>query len=103
MVFLLQQNCCHLPKIINNYYNDLIALPIVLSITLWTARKIKSNPTLQLTFFQCLAMALLYGWFFEVYLPQRNPRYTADFIDGILYVVGAILFYIWWRGGNYEY
>lgn len=73
-----------------------MALPIVLSITLWTARKMKSNPTLQLTFFQCLAMAFLYGWFFEVYLPESNPRYTADVIDGILYVVGAILFYGWW-------
>lgn len=95
-VYLLQQNDYDLPKIINNYYNDLIALPIVLSITLWTARKIKSDSTLQLTFHQCFVMALLYGWFFEIYLPKKNPRYTADVIDGILYVLGAVLFYGWW-------
>ncbi|PKP18117.1 MAG: hypothetical protein CVU07_02620 [Bacteroidetes bacterium HGW-Bacteroidetes-23] len=96
-VYLLQQNNYNLPKIINNYYNDLVALPLVLSIALWTVRKIKANPKLQLTFFQCFAMALFYGWFFEIYLPERNPRYTADVIDSVLYLIGAILFYVWQR------
>ncbi|UPQ80320.1 hypothetical protein M0M57_05650 [Flavobacterium azooxidireducens] len=94
-VYLLQQNNYNLPKIINNYYNDLVALPIVLSMALWLARKIKSNPKLQLTFFQCLVMAMLFGWFFEIYLPERNPRYTADVIDFGLYAIGAVLFYGW--------
>lgn len=97
IVYLLQQNDYKLPKIINNYYNDLVVLPLVLSIALWTVRRIKTNPTLQLSFFQCIAMALLYGWFFEIYLPERNPRYTADIIDAGLYVIGAVLFYGWQR------
>lgn len=96
-VYLLQQVGYNLPPFINNYYNDLVALPLVLSIALWTVRKIKSNPKLQLTIYQCLAMALLYGWFFEIYLPERNPRYTADIIDAGLYVIGAVLFYGWQR------
>lgn len=96
-VYLLQQVGYNLAPIINNYYNDLVALPLVLSIALWTVRKIKSNPKLQLTIYQCLAMALLYGWFFEIYLPERNPRYTADIIDAGLYVIGAVLFYGWQR------
>jgi hypothetical protein len=96
-IYLLQQTEYHVPRIINNYYNDLTALPLVLSICLWAVRKIKANPKLQLTFFQCTAMALLFGWFFEIYLPERNLRYTADIVDGILYMIGAFLFYGWQR------
>lgn len=103
IVYLLQQVDYNLPNIINNYYNDLIALPLVLSIALWAARKIKTDPTLQLSFFQCIAVALLYGWLFEIYLPERNPRYTADVIDGILYVVGAVLFYGWWSWNDKDH
>lgn len=92
-VYFLQKNGIILPKLINNHFNDLVAIPIVLSICLWSVRKIHNNPKFQLSFLQCLMMVLFYSWFFELYLPKINPRYTADVIDGVMYLVGGLLFY----------
>jgi len=92
-VYFLQKTGIILPKLINNYFNDLVALPIVLSICLWSVRKLHNKPKFQLSFLQCLMMVLFYIIFFEVYLPKTNPRYTADTIDSVLYLVGGLLFY----------
>jgi hypothetical protein len=99
-VYFLQKNGIILPKLINNHFNDLVALPIVLSICLWSIRKIHNNPKFQLSFLQCLMLVLFYIVFFEVYLPKVNTRYTADAIDGGLYLIGGLLFY-WWQRRTY--
>jgi di/tricarboxylate transporter len=95
-VYFLQKNEIILPKLINNYFNDLVALPIVLIICLWSVRKLHNKPKFQLSFLQCLMLVLFYIVFFEVYLPKVNTRYTADAIDGGLYLIGGLLFY-WWQ------
>jgi len=99
-VYFLQKTGMILPKLINNYFNDLVALPIVLSICLWSVRKLHNKPKFQLSFLQCLMMVLFYIIFFEFYLPKTNPRYTADCIDSGLYLVGGLLFY-WWQRRTY--
>jgi hypothetical protein len=92
-VYVLQQKDFPLPKFIQNHYNDLVVMPLVLGASLWVARKVKSQPSLRLTLFQCLSMAMLYSYVFEVFLPKINSRYTADLLDVFFYFIGATLFY----------
>lgn len=92
-VYVLQKKDIPLPKFFQNHYNDLLIMPLVLGASLWVARKVKSQPSLRLTLFQCLSLAILYSYVFEVYLPEINSRYTADLFDVFFYFTGATLFY----------
>lgn len=94
-IYWMQQLGIQLPLILNHYYNDFTVIPIVLSVSLWVARKMKHNPQIQLSLIKILALVAFYIVYFEIYLPKINPRYTADFIDAILYLVGGLMFFGW--------
>lgn len=93
-VFLLQKMEVRLHPTISNYLNDFLCMPIVLSIALYTARKIKSNNQLQLPLSLILLLTFGYAVYFEYYLPQVDMRYTADPLDVALYFIGAAFFYL---------
>lgn len=95
LVFLLQKNSYVLPKLLNNYYNDFASIPIVLSVSLWFAKRIRQNNELQFSFWQCMLFVVMYSWFFENYLPKINSRYTADMFDVLAYFLGGLSFYFW--------
>lgn len=80
-VYILQNLGVVLPKIINNYLNDFLLIPIVLNSCLIILRYVKSNPQLQLPLAFCLVVTFGYSLFFEVLIPRTNPRYTADLWD----------------------
>lgn len=93
-IYGLQQIQYPMPSWINNYVNDLLTLPLVLSICLVAARRIKKEQQLQLPLPLILGITLFYCIYFEWYLPQHNSRYTGDWVDCCLYLVGALFFYI---------
>lgn len=81
------------PIFISSYFSDLLALPLILSVSLFLLRKLKRLPYLYLTN-GMLAFTLLYtSILFEWILPQFNTKYTADFFDVIFYVLGTVIFY----------
>ena len=82
-----------LPKIIRFYVNDFLIVPIVLFLSLWIVRKLKSNNKLQLSIAQVLYVCALYAIIFEYWLPKFHPRYTADSIDVLLYFGSGVIFY----------
>jgi len=92
-IYLLQHKGFVLPNWINNYVNDFLTLPLVLSLGLFVIRKIRNEPSVQLPFLLVISIALFYSLYFEWYLPQHNHRYTSDWLDCVLYFAGAILFY----------
>ncbi len=92
-VYLLQQFGFQLPELINNYYNNLLCIPLVLTICLIVLQFIKKNNKLTIPIFAITSMTLYYILYFEWYLPKVNERYTSDPIDSVLYVIGAIGFY----------
>ncbi|EHQ43551.1 hypothetical protein [Myroides odoratus] len=93
-IYLLQQTQLHLPLWVNNYVNDFLFLPLVLTSCLFVVRKIKQEQTLHLSLLLILSVAFFYSVYFEWYLPQHNPRYTGDWMDCLLYFFGAFIFYV---------
>lgn len=83
-----------LPDWISFYLNDFLCMPLVFTFILAVIRHLKTDPKYQLPVFSILSLTSYYIWFFEIYLPKHNLRYTADWLDALLYCIGSFLFYI---------
>jgi len=92
-IYVMQQIGLPLPRLVNNYVNDFLCMPIVLFICQFIVRKIKSSNTIIIPLPVILLITAYFSFYFEYYLPNFNFRYTGDFIDVILYFLGAAFFY----------
>ena len=92
-IYTAQQLKIALPKIVNNYINDFLILPIVLTVCLFILRWSRRNKSYTIPIGVIIYICVFYGVFFEYLLPKFHPRYTADFIDAFLYFLGGIVFY----------
>jgi hypothetical protein len=81
--------------IFHSYLDDLLCMPIILGLSTQIIQWI--HPVRGLYFLDRNAIiitVLFYSILFEVILPFLNPSiYTADWVDIIMYSIGAILFY----------
>lgn len=92
-IYLCQISGVSLPSWINNYVNDFLTLPIVLSVSLFIVRKLKKDSSIILPLTLIILVASLYSVYFELYLPKVTTRYTQDPIDVILYFLGGFAYY----------
>lgn len=99
-IYVLQRFEIPLPQMINNYLNDLLCMPLILGAVTFITRYLKKDKTYQLSLFFVLFMAGYYSFYFEYYLPTVNLRYTADWIDVVLYFMGSIGFYYFQKRSN---
>lgn len=99
-IYCYQRLGVSIPDWINNYMNDLLCLPIVLYICQAAVRYLRKDCNIVLPLPLILFMALGYSLYFEYFLPEINPRYTADAIDVALYGMGALFFYFMENLGN---
>lgn len=93
-VYILQQLNVALPSLINNYLNNLLCMPVVLTLCLVVLQLIKKNYRLTIPIFVIASITVYYIVYFEWFLPKITERYTADPLDAVLYVIGAIAFYV---------
>ena len=93
-VYLLQYFNIPLPKIINNYLNDFLIIPIVLYACLLVLRFTRNDKNFTLNLFMILYVCTFYSIIFEFILPNYLARYTADIIDVLLYFAGGFAFYL---------
>lgn len=93
-LYFLQKLQVPIPAWLNNYVNDFLVLPLVLSICLYSVQKIKKDQQIRLSLPLIAVITLMYCFYFEWYLPQHNARYTADYFDCLLYFGGAFVFYL---------
>jgi uncharacterized protein YjeT (DUF2065 family) len=102
--FLLAAGCCVLYfglekagyslPFLRNYLNDLLCMPLVLSLTLFLQRTFPCRrPNHVFTKYQVGIAVAYYAVGFEGVLPLFMPRYTADGLDVVAYVLGGIFFY----------
>ena len=92
-ILLLNFNS-NLPTFFSSYLNDLLCLPIVLSICFFVIRFFSKNKQVQISLFSAFSLAALYSIYFELYLPEVTTRYTSDVIDVLLYFTGAFAFWL---------
>lgn len=93
LVYSMQKLNVPLPKFVNNYVNDLICLPLVLGILTFIIRHFKKDKFFTFPLAFVMLLATYYSVYFEYYLPKVNPRYTADWIDVILYFSSSVAFF----------
>ena len=83
----------NLPLWVNFYLNDLLCMPIVFWICIKAVHIIKGDNQIHLDLFTILSLTTFYAVYFEWYLPRVELRYTADWLDVVMYFNGAFLFY----------
>ena len=76
------------------YLDDVLAMPLLLAVWRWERRWWWQIPILRKR--DILLFTLFLFFLFEIVLPQYSTAYTADWWDGLAYLVGAILFW-WWQ------
>ena len=76
--------------VVNSYLDDLLCFPIVLTLGLGVYRF--RWPNYQLSGYHIWPVVLIYSVYFEWYLPLRSTVYTADVMDVLMYVLGALVF-----------
>jgi len=92
-IYVLQKVSVPLPKIIHNYANDFLIIPIILTPCLYILRRTRNNKNYTLPLSIVLYLCALYSILFEWYFPQILERYTADFIDIALYFSSGFVFF----------
>jgi hypothetical protein len=76
--------------IVHSYLDDLLCFPIVLTMGLAMYRYFK--PDYRLSAWHIWPTVIVYSVYFECYLPQTSAAYTADVMDLLMYVLGALVF-----------
>lgn len=92
-IYMLQRFNIPLPSLINNYVNDLLCLPLLLGAMTFLIRWLKKDDKFQFPLSFVVFLACYYAVYFEYYLPKVNPRYTADWIDVVLYFSGGFAYF----------
>ncbi len=80
------------PDWIRFYLDDLLCIPLVLTVTLFVLR-LFYGPQLRLSWYQVAFTVIYFALAFEVFFPRYMPRYTGDWVDVGLYAVGGVVFY----------
>lgn len=93
VIYLTNLSGFSFPPIIRNYYADLLCLPVLLPLVLWTLQRMKRTPNLTLN-----KMMIIFAWLyvsvlFEFILPHFSHQYTADYWDIMMYGIGALVFH----------
>ncbi|QCR24021.1 magnesium citrate secondary transporter [Pontibacter sp. SGAir0037] len=76
-----------------SYLDDLLSMPIVLTIILTAERLYFSDNRFVLPWHYTLAAVVLFSIFFEWLFPLFSQRHTADAWDMAAYAIGAVLFH----------
>lgn len=76
-----------------SYLDDLLCFPIVLLIVQMVHRKFY-NERFLLPISHIIFSVVFFSVIFEIILPTISPRYTADYLDLLCYLIGSIIFYL---------
>jgi len=76
------------------YLNDVLCLPVVLTLALWLQQRLFPQSARQrLNGAQVVFTFIYFAVFFEGILPALSDRYTRDYWDIVAYAVGGFIFY----------
>ena len=87
-------NQLSIPVWVNNYFADLLCLPILLSITLMLMRKFLRKANFLFSPLMVFFVWAYVSFVFEFLLPTISFSYTADPTDVFMYGIGGFSFWL---------
>jgi hypothetical protein len=79
---------------VHEYLDDVLCMPVVLTLTLFIQRKITfRNEAYTFTAGHVMVAVVYFSLMFEGILPAYSPKYTRDWLDIVAYAAGAAVFY----------
>lgn len=69
-------------------------MPIVFYVSTELIKRLKRNSDFELSLIQILVGFLYFSTLFEVVLPLYNSKYTADWLDVLMYGIGSLIFIV---------
>ncbi len=93
LLFHLIQIFIEVSPIFSSYMDDLLVLPICLSLSAFL-QCLLVNANFRIQFTWILFLALYFGIVFEIIVPKYIQNYTSDPIDFVIYLLGGILFFV---------
>ena len=76
------------------YLTDLCAMPLLLGFLFLAMKVLKKNMKVLPLWF-IAGMTVYWSIYFEYYLPLQNSKFTADYLDVIMYCLGSLSFVLW--------
>lgn len=93
ILFLSKKIGWYFPELINSYLSDLLCIPIVLSISRYVVAYWINDARLKLNIWHITSAVFAFIIVFEIILPQKDPIYTSDPLDALMYLIGGVIFY----------
>lgn len=78
---------------VDSYLDDVLCVPIFLSVLLLERRFLLKNPNYTFSIFEIGVYVLVMGCVFEFGFPRWSAAFTQDYWDFLAYGVGGVLFY----------
>lgn len=80
------------PPFIQFYLADLLAIPVVATLSMWFMRSVLQSKDFILDTWHIAFVTIFFSVLFEGILPNYMRRYTSDLVDVLMYVAGAFFF-----------
>jgi hypothetical protein len=95
IILYFKRNSIFINSFVNNYFTDLIFIPLQGLTSLWLTRIILKKHFLILNIRLVLFLFLFNSILFEFYLPYfTTHNSTSDWLDILMYFMGSMVFYI---------
>lgn len=94
LLYLAKLFQLNLPDWVQFYAADLLCMPLVLIVILALLKYFYGNQHFIIPLSAIVSLTVYYALFFEWLLPKISQRYTADWLDVLMYALGALAFYL---------
>lgn len=81
--------------LLRGYLDDLVVVPIILSIAVSLMRMVYKNENLKLDLGMIITSVVLLAILFELILPLYSPVYTNDLYDILCYTFGGVIYRVY--------
>lgn len=79
-------------KLVDNYLDDLVIIPIVLGMAIMIQQKFITNYLFTVNYKTVIYSWLYFCIIFEYIIPKFNHHFTSDWFDCLAYGIGALYF-----------
>jgi len=79
---------------LNFYLNDMLAVPIVLNLVLISFKMLYSSTNIYLGIDKIIFTVVYISILFELILPHFFTKYSSDWIDVVMYIIGGFIYFI---------